>query len=74
MVTPMAEVSERVSNALFNDPRTHNSIHNIEVAFNQGTITLTGKVRDEKTKSAAEEIARETSGVVSVHNNLSVGK
>jgi osmotically-inducible protein OsmY len=37
-----------------------------------GTVTLTGKVKDEATKNQAVEIAKNTSGVNNVDNKLEI--
>lgn len=60
----------RVEVALRDDPRTRDEP--IEVVEQQGVVTLMGQVRDAAAGAAAEEIAREQQGVVSVYNNLQV--
>jgi hyperosmotically inducible protein len=45
----------------------------IDVGSSQGVVTLIGRVSSEKIKSEAERIARATSGVKDVHNELLVG-
>jgi len=46
----------------------------IDVSSSQGVVTLLGRVSSEMIKSTAERIARGTSGVKDVHNELLVGK
>lgn len=68
---PLAnELSNRVSQALLNDPRTDQVV--IEVSAEQGVVTLSGTVDSPGTSQAAEEIARSQRGVVSVINQLKV--
>jgi hyperosmotically inducible protein len=45
----------------------------IDVSSSQGVVTLIGRVSSEKIKNEAESIARGTSGVKAVHNELLVG-
>ena len=61
---------QRVANALLEDPRTEEEI--IDVTNDRGIITLTGSVHSEETRQAAEEIARDDQGVISVVNALKV--
>lgn len=44
----------------------------IDVASNEGVVTLTGQVPSEDIKSLAGEIARDTAGVTDVKNDISV--
>lgn len=75
MVSPIADnVSTRVTNELLNDPRTHDATTKIEVAADRGIVTLSGWVPNEETRQLAEEIARKAQGVISVVNELKVGK
>jgi hyperosmotically inducible protein len=46
---------------------------NIDVDTRRGEVTLTGRVADSGDKAAAERIAKDTSGVRTVHNQLLVG-
>jgi osmotically-inducible protein OsmY len=70
MTQSPADPGQRVSNALLEDPRTEEAI--IDVANERGIITLTGSVDSEETRQAAEEIARDDQGVISVVNELKV--
>jgi osmotically-inducible protein OsmY len=70
MVMEGTNVSDRISQALMNDPRTQDEV--IEVASLQGLVTLSGKVASEATRRAAEEIARQQRGVISVVNEIKV--
>ncbi len=63
----------QIISQMLNDPRTQEITHLIDVKEDQGFITLSGSVPSEKARQAAEEIARETEGVVDVHNQLDVG-
>jgi osmotically-inducible protein OsmY len=46
---------------------------NVDVDTRHGVVTLTGRVETSADKSTAERLARETSGVTSVKNELKVG-
>jgi hyperosmotically inducible periplasmic protein len=46
---------------------------NIDVDTDHGVVTLTGRVRNPSDKTAAERLAKDTSGVREVRNELSVG-
>lgn len=46
----------------------------IDVSSSQGVVTLIGRVSNESIKDEAERIARATSGVTDVNNELMVGK
>ena len=70
MVTPFTKTSNRVIEALQNDPRTKESL--IDVSFIQGTLTLTGIVKSEQVHQAAIEIARSDPSVVNVVDELKV--
>jgi hyperosmotically inducible protein len=70
MVTPLTSLTDRVMEALMNDPRTRNEP--IEVATTQNMITLTGTVKSAEVREAAEEIARRQEGVATVINELKV--
>jgi len=74
MVSPMTEISTRVSHRLSEDPRTADYSANIEVSADRGMVSLTGKVPSEEIRDAAEEIARDTPGVISVITELKVEK
>ena len=45
----------------------------ISVETNEGTVYLTGRVKTQHEKDKAEEIARQTHGVIKVVNNIKVG-
>lgn len=63
-------VAKQINDALLNDPRTKKSV--IDVAFNQGSVTLTGVVKSADIIKVAEEIARAQPGVLMVINELKV--
>ncbi len=50
----------------------HVSAYDIHVQTNDGVVTLSGQVPSEETKSMAGAIAKDTSGVKEVHNELTV--
>jgi osmotically-inducible protein OsmY len=70
MVTPTMSVTERILDALDDDPRTRDEV--IEVTTHQGVVTLTGQVKSEQIRRAAEEIARGQPGVVTLVNEIKV--
>jgi osmotically-inducible protein OsmY len=70
MVSQSINVTERLYEALMNDPRTKNTL--IEIAFNQGVVTLAGSVKNHTILKAAEEMAKNQPGVISVINELKV--
>jgi osmotically-inducible protein OsmY len=63
-------VTDRVLHALQSDPRTMESV--IDASFEQGAVTLSGKVDSYDTREAAFEIARRQDGVITVINDLKV--
>ena len=64
------DLATRVATALFEDTRTSDAV--IEVIDDRGVITLQGEIDDQETRDAAEGIAAEQSGVISVVNTLQV--
>lgn len=64
------DLGQQVATALLEDPRTGDAI--INVANDRGMITLTGTVDSVEKRDAAEEIARQQSGVLTVINELKV--
>ena len=70
MVSPMTDITDRVMVALLDDPRTRNA--GIDVGSTQGVVTLTGTVKSEAIREAAEDIARRQPGVITVINELTV--
>lgn len=71
METQSVNVVKDIYNQLERDPRTKKCV--IEVGFNRGVVTLSGNVKDMKMMAAAEEIARNHPGVISVVNELKIG-
>lgn len=67
---PDADLASRVTLALFEDPRTNEAV--IEVIDERGVITLQGSVDDPQARQAAEDIAAEQAGVISVINLLQI--
>lgn len=70
MATSISGLSSTIMQALQEDDRTRGSI--IEVATTGGVVTLSGDVKTEAIRMAAEEIARQQPGVVQVINELRV--
>lgn len=70
MTQSPADPRQAVENALLEDPRTTEAI--LDVANNRGVVTLTGTVDSEEIRQAAEEIARQQQGVLTVVNELKV--
>ncbi|HLF89460.1 MAG TPA: BON domain-containing protein [Anaerolineales bacterium] len=70
-IVKYSSVSERVIQALQDDPRTREGI--MDVVNEQGLITLTGTVSSQEMRQAADEIARRQEGVITVINDLKVG-
>jgi len=60
----------RVKAALIADPVT--KAHQIDVETFKGTVQLNGYVDSAASKERATEVAKGTTGVMSVHNNLAV--
>lgn len=69
-MTQLNDVGQQVTSALMDDPRTKEAV--IEVSNDRGILTLIGTVDSEETRQAAEAIARQQPGVVSVVNELKV--
>jgi osmotically-inducible protein OsmY len=65
-----SEIQDAVSDALLYDPRVAN--FNVDVAVDEGRVTLTGEVDNPKAKQAAAQDASNTAGVWKVENNLTV--
>lgn len=64
------DLRTRVANALADHPETNESV--IEVINESGVITLSGEVASQEARQAAETIASEQPGVISVVNSLKV--
>jgi osmotically-inducible protein OsmY len=63
---PTTEIADRVTEALLNDKRTHHAA--IDVVSNQGGAG--GALDSEATRQAAQESARQHSGVITVVSEL----
>ncbi|NLH00133.1 MAG: BON domain-containing protein [Chloroflexi bacterium] len=70
MDAPYNKVLKQVEDALLKDPRTKNAV--IDIGYNRGVITLSGNVKNEKERQAAEEIVRSLPDVLQVVNELKV--
>jgi osmotically-inducible protein OsmY len=66
----MNTIREKVEDALSGDPRTQDAA--IEVLNENGVVTLGGTVPERETSTAAESIAEQVDGVVSVVNEIQV--
>lgn len=64
------EITKSVTKALLEDPRTKDAA--IEVIDQNGILTLSGRVKNNKVRTAAETIAMQQPGVVSVINELKI--
>ncbi len=62
----------QVRQTLIEDPSLAMVVPSIDIADNNGAITLSGNVASEEQKNSVEALVRETSGVVLVNNNLKV--
>jgi len=67
-----AAITTKVKSKLLADKTTQGLKINVDTQA--GAVTLTGDVRSAAEKDMAEKIARETEGVKSVRNQLTVGK
>jgi uncharacterized protein YrrD len=67
-----AALAGMIADALMKDPRTEDAV--IEVIHDRGMVTLQGVVDNSATKQAAQMIATEFPGVVSVMNEMAVQK
>ncbi|MFY9222789.1 MAG: BON domain-containing protein [Blastocatellia bacterium] len=65
-----AVITSRITSRLIQDPLTHTLA--IDVESQKGTVILTGRVQSEQEKKEAERIARSTTGVVAVENQLEI--
>jgi len=71
MENPTLNTIKEIYDQLQKDPRTKGAV--IEVGFNRGIVVLTGNVKSGAVVQAAEHIARQQPGVISVTNELKVG-
>ena len=67
-----AELATRVKAKLAADPEVNP--FNVDVDADAGMIRLSGRVDDNATRDEAGKLARETSGVMGVDNNITVGE
>lgn len=65
-----AVIASKITSRLIQNPLTH--AFAIDVESEKGKVILTGRVQSEQEKKEAERIARNTSGVVSVENQLEI--
>ena len=63
-------ITDHIVEALKNNPQTKDAA--IDVVFNQGIVTLTGMVKSEMVREAAENVVKTQSGIISVINELNV--
>lgn len=69
-VDPSTMVIDRVIEALKGDSRTHDC--HIDVVNQRGVVSLRGIVPDGATREAAEQVARQQDGVITVINEISI--
>ena len=67
-----AAITAQVKTKLAADPEINP--FNIDVDTDDGVVTLRGQVEDPEAKTEAGKLARGTSGVRSVHNEITVGE
>ena len=65
-----SDLVSRIVKALLNDRRTSKAL--IDVSSLGGAVTLTGRAPSQQARQAAEEIALQQEGVVTVVNELSI--
>lgn len=65
-----AVIASTITSRLIQNPMTHALA--IDVAAEKGKVILSGRVQSEREKKEAERIARNTSGVLSVENQLEI--
>ena len=64
------EITTKVKTALYADPGVKGT--QVNVTTFQGTVQLSGFVENQAQKDRAGEIARQTNGVLDVHNDIIV--
>ena len=64
------EIAKQIEESLMADERTQDT--SIEVANERGIVTLSGEVESDIIAAAAQDIARNQSGVIKVINSLQV--
>ena len=65
-------LKEKLDQLFLQDP--HLADYPVEVLNNNGIVTLTGKVPTRELSEAAEKIAKQTAGVISVINDIVIEK
>ncbi len=70
MDAPHSKITKDLGEAFLKDPRTKGCT--IDIGYNRGIVTLTGNVKTENARRAAEEIARSQPDVLQVVNELRV--
>ncbi len=65
-----AVIASKITSRLIQNPLTHTLA--IDVEATKGKVILTGRVQSEQEKKEAERIARNTTGVVSVENQIEI--
>jgi osmotically-inducible protein OsmY len=66
------DLASQVRQALQRDATVASVIPNLQISANSGTVTIAGTVNSEEQKQSIESIVKQTSGVVSVDNQLQV--
>jgi osmotically-inducible protein OsmY len=70
MVSFKSDLSKQIAKKLADDERTMDSA--IEVMDDGGVITLSGTAKSDEARSAAEDIVRSQTGVVSLISDIKV--
>ena len=65
-------LTTQVQQSLYNDPTLAVIAPSIQITAQSGTLTLTGNVKDEQQKQRIESMVKNTTGVVTVNNQLQV--
>jgi hyperosmotically inducible protein len=65
-------ITTKIRSRMFIDPNVKNM--NVDVTTSNGVVTLTGQVKDQSAKTAAEAIAKQIDGVKRVNNQLTIGQ
>ncbi len=69
-INPTTEITDRVIEALKSDPRTRGCI--FDVAHDRGVVSVRGEVPNAQVREAAEQVAKQQDGVITVVNEIIV--
>lgn len=67
-----AAIATKIESKLTADPEVNP--FKIDVDVDEGVVRLSGTVEKEEVRAEAEDLARNTAGVVDVHNDIEIGK